>query len=233
MAAMDALERGMRIIANFHKGEALRFTSHLDIQRLVQRAMRRAELPLRYSQGFNPHPLLSFASALSVGYTSDAEWLDIQLEQRTPADEFSSRVNAALPEGLRIIRALELDESMPALTALLQKATYKVSLMPEAPCTAAQLQAGIDALLSKPIMVEKRTKSGNKMVDLRPMVLAMSLQRNGEEKMPSDILLIESILTASGGLSMELFMQSYLRICGIKGSYHVHRAAVEFERIGV
>lgn len=65
----------MRIIASFYKHEQVMFVSHLDMQRLFQRAFRRADLPLAYSNGFNPHPLLSFATALSVGYTSDCEYL--------------------------------------------------------------------------------------------------------------------------------------------------------------
>ena len=70
----------MRIIASFYKHDEVRFVSHLDMQRLFQRAFRRAGLPLSYSKGFNPHPLLSFATALSVGYTSECEYFDVFLD---------------------------------------------------------------------------------------------------------------------------------------------------------
>ena len=80
-AATVVLEKNMRIIARFEKGEAVRFVSHLDIQRTFQRAFRRANIPLAYSQGFNPHPQLSFATALSLGYTSEAEWFDVKLAE--------------------------------------------------------------------------------------------------------------------------------------------------------
>ena len=69
----------MRMLAVYHKTESARYISHLDVQRTLQRAFRRAKLPLRFSEGFNPHPELSFASALATGTTSDAEWFDVEL----------------------------------------------------------------------------------------------------------------------------------------------------------
>lgn len=108
----------MRLIANFHKGEALRFISHLDIQRLLQRALKRADMPVSYSQGFNPHPLLAFSSALALGYTSDAEWMDVRMEEAVDPQEFPARLNAVLPEGLRVVRAMEIPMELPTLTAL-------------------------------------------------------------------------------------------------------------------
>ena len=89
----------MRLIARLTKLEPVRFVSHLDILRLLQRAFRRAGVPLSYSQGFNPHPLLSFATALSTGYTSGAEWIDVKLDKDMDTDDFLLSVNAALPVG--------------------------------------------------------------------------------------------------------------------------------------
>ena len=97
----------MRIIACFTKPDSVRFVSHLDTQRLFQRAFRRAGLPLAYSQGFNPHPLLSFATALSCGYTSDGEYFDVILSEPVEPEAFVTRVNAVLPEGMRIVSAVE------------------------------------------------------------------------------------------------------------------------------
>ena len=71
----------MRLVVKYTKGEKVKYISHLDFMRLVQRALRRAEIPVAYSKGFNPHPRLSFASALAVGTTSDGEYLDIILEK--------------------------------------------------------------------------------------------------------------------------------------------------------
>ena len=89
----------MRIAARFKKGEQVRFVSHLDVQRMFQRSFRRAGIPVAYSQGFNPHPLTSFATALSVGCSSDAEWIDVKLDRDMSLTEFSMKLNSALPNG--------------------------------------------------------------------------------------------------------------------------------------
>ena len=90
----------MRMIAAYHKEPALRYISHLDIQRTLHRAFSRANLPVQYSAGFNPHPQLSFASALSTGMAGCAEWFDVTLYQDVAPEEFMRRLNAALPAGL-------------------------------------------------------------------------------------------------------------------------------------
>ena len=100
------------------------FVSHLDMQRLFQRAFRRADLPLAYSNGFNPHPLLSFATALSVGYTSDCEYFDVMLSEYVSPAEFKRRVNAVLPQGVHIVDAVDAGEFKASLTPLMRSAEY-------------------------------------------------------------------------------------------------------------
>ena len=74
------------MLAVYHKGEAVRFVSHLDVQRTLHRAFRRAKAPLAYSAGFNPHPELSFASALPTGASSDCEWFEVELTEDMAPD---------------------------------------------------------------------------------------------------------------------------------------------------
>ena len=112
----------MRIIVSFYKHEQVMFVSHLDMQRLFQRAFRRADLPLAYSNGFNPHPLLSFATALSVGYTSDCEYFDVMLSEYVSPAEFKRRVNAVLPQGVHIVDAVDAGEFKASLTPLMRSA---------------------------------------------------------------------------------------------------------------
>lgn len=220
----------MRIIANFHKGEALRFISHLDVQRLLQRALRRAKLPVRYSQGFNPHPLLSCASALSVGYTSDAEWMDVRLDEDIRPEDFISRMNAVLPEGLRVINAMGIDENVPTLTALLRTVEYEVHITLDAPADEARYHAAFKELLGGEIIVTKRTKGGMKQVDIRPMLVDIRvISHEGQ----AAVLLVDGILNASGGLPMELLIQAFLQVLGTSGRYTVHRTSVQFNQIEV
>lgn len=224
----------MRIIANFRKSEELRFISHLDIQRLVQRAMRRANLPLSYSQGFNPHPILSFASALSVGYTSDAEWMDVRLSEDVAPEEFTARLNTALPEGLRILKAKAAEESLPSLTALIQRSRYEATVIFDQPMDALTLKDALEALLNGPIIVDKHTKGGMKQVDIRPQLVSMRfLENDSEGSLAEANFYIEGILNASGSLQIELLLQALMLSCGATGRTRVHRTAVDFDKIEV
>ncbi len=223
----------MRIIANIHKGESLRFISHLDMQRLMQRAMRRADLPLSYSQGFNPHPIMAFASALSVGYSSDGEWLDVRLSAETAPEEFMKRLNEALPEGLHVSKALAIEEAMPALTALIQRARYTATIYFDIPLEAETLKTGMQKLLGGPIIVTKHTKGGLKDVDIRPHLLSMEIKGDPVGSLQSAEFDIEGILNASGGLQIELLLQALMETCGVTGRTRVHRLAVDFEKIEV
>lgn len=224
----------MRIIANFRKGEELRFISHLDIQRLVQRAMRRANLPLSYSQGFNPHPILSFASALSVGYTSDAEWMDVRLSEDVAPEEFTARLNTALPEGLRILKAKAAEESLPSLTALIQRSRYEATVIFDQPIDALTLKDALEALLNGPIIVDKHTKGGMKQVDIRPQLVSMRFLENDRVGLLAEAnFYIEGILNASGSLQIELLLQALMLSCGATGRTRVHRTAVDFDKIEV
>ncbi len=224
----------MRIIANFHKNEDLRFISHLDIQRLVQRAMRRADLPLSYSQGFNPHPILSFASALSVGYTSEAEWMDVRLSENIEPDEFTKKLNTALPEGLRIVRTQVVEETLPSLTALIQRARYQATVYFDQPVSSQALKSALETLLNGPIVVEKHTKGGMKQVDIRPQLISIRFLADDTKSMITSACFdIEGVLNASGSLQIDLLLQALMLACGAKGHTRVHRAAVDFDKIEV
>ena len=221
----------MRIIANFHKGEALRFISHLDIQRLLQRALRRACVPVKYSQGFNPHPLLACASALSVGYTSDAEWMDIRMETDIDFQTLPALLNTVLPEGLRVSRVLEIREELPTLTALLAQADYVVNIVFDIPVTEADMQAVLANMLAGEIIVNKRTKGGMKDVDIRPYIISVNYAQTSDPRRAK--FEINSVLNAAGGLQMELFLKAFLREAGVNGSWRVHRSSVQFDKIEV
>lgn len=212
----------MRLIARLTKGESVRFVSHLDILRLLQRAFRRAEIPLGYSQGFNPHPLLSFATALSTGYTSGAEWIDVKLDGDMNTAKFISSVNAALPSGFEFKEAYAVEDRLPSLTALLESAEYRITF--SADTDANELKKELTALLAGEIIVEKRTKGGLKNVDIRPQVI----EANVTEEAGRAVLTVKGVLNTSGSLNIELLMGALARLSGKSYDYSVHRVNVEF-----
>ena len=114
--------------ARVTKDEPLRYISHLDYASLMQRAIRRAKLPAAYSEGFNPHMKLSFASALAVGVTSDAEYMDFELTESVSPGEIESRLQRALPEGVRLLALRVLDGKPKALMAVVDEAEYEITV---------------------------------------------------------------------------------------------------------
>ena len=170
----------MRIIAEFKKIGGARHISHLDLQRAVQRALRRSALPVRYSLGFSPHPVLSFASALSLGFTSLGEVMDVAMAESVPAAEFEERMASQLPPSLALVSAHEVGDNYPGLMALVESADYEVSAKAEAGLTLDELKNRIDNALSSPILAEKKTKAGIKELDLREQVLSLELRSLNE-----------------------------------------------------
>ena len=151
----------------FEKMGPHRFIGHLDLQRAMQRALRRSGLPVSYSQGFNPHLLLSFASPLSVGIQGEREVMEVPLQSPVPEAAFLSQLNATLPFGLKAKAARQVEDDTPPAMARLHAAMY--TLRPETGFRAlADAVPGFLALPNIPFL--KKTKSGERMEDLRPLV---------------------------------------------------------------
>ncbi|WP_378953154.1 TIGR03936 family radical SAM-associated protein [Pelosinus sp. sgz500959] len=108
------------------KGEEIRYISHLDYASAMERAIIRAKLPAAYSEGFNPHMKIAFASALAVGVTSQAEYMDLDFKEEVDLVEGVKRLAAKLPPGIRVKSAKYMPASIPALMAIVNLATYDV-----------------------------------------------------------------------------------------------------------
>lgn len=117
-----------RIRVWFRKGERVRFISHLDVLRFWERAIRRAGLPLSYSQGFTPHPRLAFASPLPVGFTAEREVMDVTLDARVDLDEFTLRIGAETTPDLAIVAVEEVAGGAPAPQAAMLWADYSLDI---------------------------------------------------------------------------------------------------------
>lgn len=160
------------MIAVFEKKPRLRHIGHLDLMRAMQRALRRSGLPLRYSQGFNPHILLTFAAPLSVGMPGKREIMEVPLEGQVSAEEFMARLSAALPPDLPLVSARPVEDSHPAPMALLTAAMYEADLsaVPDGLADAVER-----FLAQESIPVMRKTKSGLKPADVRPMIYDLRL----------------------------------------------------------
>lgn len=162
----------MRMLVVFEKGALLRHIGHLDLMRAMQRALRRSGLPIAYSQGFNPHILNTFASALSVGIKGEREIMDVKLSASCGAAEFAQRLKQALPPAIVIKDVIAVEDNHPAMMALCKAAVYEVVF--HEPMGEA-LSKAIDTLLEKKeIQAIRKTKSGMKPCDIRPMIYALT-----------------------------------------------------------
>ena len=115
-----------RIRVTFSRGETTKYITHLDLMRFWERALRRAELPVAYSEGFSPHAQLAMAAPLPVGTTSDAELMDVFMSESTAPKTLIAALAPQLPEGLAVVSAEEVGMSLPALQADVRFAEYDV-----------------------------------------------------------------------------------------------------------
>ena len=186
----------MRAIFEFGKKGRLRYISHLDLQRFMMRALRRTDLPVAYSQGFNPHPQMSFASALAMGWSSDVELMDIRLTSAVDPKHALQQMSAALPPEMPVHRCRMVDDKHPALMARLVMADYRIEL---SGAHAAAILADVPKYLAEEtVMAVRKTKSGEREVNIRPMTVSLDagssalnarLMLTPEETLKPDLLL--------------------------------------------
>ena len=177
----------MRMLGVFEKSERVRHIGHLDIQRAVQRGLRRSGLPVAYSNGFNPHILVSFASALSTGACGLREIMDVKMAEEVSEDEFLTRMNAAMPPEMRLLSARRVEDSHPALMASLRAGKYEILIRD--PEQAELLIAAVGPMMAqREIQVPRKTKSGIKTVDMKPLIYAL---RGEGQKLYATVMLTE------------------------------------------
>ncbi len=159
-----------RFRVTFRKGERVRYISHLDVLRYWERAVRRAGLPLSYSQGFTPHPRLAFAGPLPLGFTSEAEIVDVSLDEIIPIARFEALLRGQDTGDLAVVAVRELPVGEPAPQAALRFADYEVRLDVH-PASAAETVAGFLARETFQWTEEKREKA--RTYDLRAAVTSL------------------------------------------------------------
>lgn len=167
----------MRLRITFSKQGPLRYTGHLDLHKIWERAARRAELPLTYSQGFHPHPQIQLAAALPLGFSSRCEVVDLKLNETLPLEGLAERIQDAVPSGLRILSVESVDERAPALQTQVVSAEFEVELLES--IDLDELARRLDTVIAADALPRERR---SKPYDLRPLIemLTLSLLPLGE-----------------------------------------------------
>jgi radical SAM-linked protein len=159
-----------RIRIRYAKRGPLRFTSHRDFARAFERALRRAAVPVAYSQGFTPHPKISYASAAPTGVASEAEYLEIGLQARVDPADVCAALDAALSPGLDVLAAVEAADGT-SLADRIQASHWLIELPGVEPESAAAAVAAF--LAASEVLVERMTKQGRRSFDSRAAVISL------------------------------------------------------------
>jgi radical SAM-linked protein len=152
------------------KGEEVRHVSHLDYMRAIERAIRRAKLPAAYSEGFNPHMKIAFASALSVGVASEAEYMDIELTGETDPAALGEALARQLPPGIAVRALRPVTDRHAALMAVVNLAAYRVSLLLAAGAAGPALEAVARFNAADAVTFVKENPKGRREIDVKTYV---------------------------------------------------------------
>jgi radical SAM-linked protein len=156
-----------RLRLRYAKRGRLRFTSHRDVARAFERALRRAKVPMAYSQGFNPHPKISWIGASPTGVASEAEYVEIQLVEARDPGELVRTLDVAMPPGLDLMEAVEADSG--SLADRMEASEWRIELPGVTPDT---LRAAFTRLLDAEVVeVERLTKHGMRTIDARSAIV--------------------------------------------------------------
>ena len=197
----------MKARIKFRKYGVLRFIGHLDVMRFFQKLMRRADIPIAFTGGYSPHMIMSFASPLGIGLTSDGEYLDIELTAPVDSREAVKRMNEECVEGIEIIsiRQISDEKKMTGMT-ILAAADYLISVKKGA-LPENWKEAFADFMAQREICVIKQTKRSEREEDIRPLIFRWEIQ--GEN------IWLQLAAGSRNNLKPELVMDTFLSVCAI------------------
>lgn len=202
-----------RYLIKFKKEGRLRFISHLDLARLFNRTIRRAGISLRYSQGYNPHPKMSLAQPLSLGFCSVSEYLEIEtLEDIRPTD-IIERMNPLLPPGVSLVDCKEIEAGSASFASKVAWGTYIITW--KGITKPFDISKEIEEFMSQDrILIQKLQRKRNiiKETDIKPMIGNIKLK--GEKD--GSLIISTALRTGgSGNLNPEILMESFSKYANV------------------
>jgi len=207
----------MRMLVRFGKNPRLRFISHLDLQRFLHMALNRTGLPIKYSEGFNPHPQMAFGSALALGWTSEYEILDVKLSAPMGRKRCEEGMVKALPEDLPVLAVKLVDDRYPSAMAQVYASDYEITLSGE---NAEKVIAQIPVFeAAETVNAMKKTKSGEKEVNIRPLVISAEAEGN--------IIRARLMLMEKDSLKADLYVKTLANMACVEApQMRIHRTCL-------
>ena len=192
---------GFPVRLQYNKLGKIRWIGHRDVARAMERAFRITQMPLAFSEGFSPHPKVSFGLALSTGHESEAEYLDLVLTNEIDLDAMLAPLTDALPDGMAVVGASPLVDRAPALQEAVTAVTWRVELAPGAE-TRARVASGLAAA---ELPTARRRKGREITEDVRPVLRSMTVLDDTNVEMELNTQPRSAkpgeVLTAIGGLT--------------------------------
>ena len=197
----------MNIRMKFKKHGCMKFIGHLDIMRYFQKAIRRADIDIAYSEGFSPHMIMSFAAPLGVGLTSEGEYVDLQVNSCASSKAAVDALNSVMVEGMEVVSFKLLPENVKNAMSSVAAADYFVKwregYVPE------NWEEKFNAFLQKEeMLIVKKTKSSEAEVDLKPMLYKTELRDGG--------IFMQVACGSVNNLKPELVMEAFAKDAGIE-----------------
>lgn len=212
----------MKIRVKFRKYGIMKFIGHLDMMRYFQKAIRRAGIDICYSEGFSPHMIMSFASPLGVGLTSDGEYLDIEIGQALSSKESIQRLNKVMAEGVEVVSFRKIPDGKASnAMALTAAADYEVRFR-EGCAPEDGWQEAFDRFCAlDSILVVKKSKKGEREVDIRPLIYSIERRK--------DCIFMQVATGSAKNVKPELVMEAFGSWAGMEFpefAFLVHRLEV-------
>ncbi len=203
-----------KIRMKFIKTKDMIYISHLDVQRLLQRVFRRAEVELSFSQGFNPHPKITYGNALALGVGSYGEYVDIEIEADLSLDDLKTRINAQLPDGMAFVKLVELVGGERNLASSIEFGDYEFTIENVDKISKEDICDRLDKLMAMDsIMMTKKNKKGKIVdIDIKPLINTLSLLDYRD-----DSFVVSSILATGSkqNLNTNIFIPKLLEVLAI------------------
>lgn len=219
----------MKIRIKFRKWGVMKFIGHLDMMRYFQKAVRRANIDIKYSEGYSPHQIMSFAAPLGVGITSDGEYFDIEVESTRSSKESIEAFNATMVDGVEVISYVKLPDHAKTAMSIVAAADYQLSYKEgyEIPYNTAKWREVImrEFVQAESFNIIKKTKKSEREVDLKPLVYEI----RADEVDGAPVFFLKVSTGSVDNIKPELVLASLYERCHLiydENAIQIHRCEV-------
>lgn len=217
----------MKVRVRFEKKGVLKYVGHLDMMRYFQKAISRANLPIAYSEGFNPHQIMSFGNPLGLGMTSSAEYMDIELLEEVPSLDGINRLNKQMVSGIKILSFRYLPDKAKNAMSSTEASLYKIKLsdkLEEEIGSITDISYKIDEFMSlNECIITKKTKKSTRELDIMPLIYEFYYK--------DDYFFIKCSSSSGDNIKPEVIMNEFFKFIGYE--LELDRVKLNIERLDI